>query len=342
MPQEGLGGPGKVRRQSVAMGSKPIMRIFTAFLALAFAALVLPAEAKTLRVALVLPGPITDGTFNSAANQGIEKAKQKYDIEVSLRENTAFAEIEDVLRSYAEEKYDVIIGHGFQFAEPAMKIHKDFPDTWFIVNTAQVAEAPNLASFDNRWGDAGYIAGAVAGLFTKSGTVGHIGGIPVPVIEAYNEGFKRGATLMKPDVKVLSAYVGSFSDIARGAEITTSLIEQGADVVTSTGNENVVGTIQAAQKAGKYAIGTAFDSAAMAPDTIVTTALINMDVNIDQAIGKIIDGTIEPKTYVLGLNENGIGLAPYGKFEAEFGADNAAKVQQLMQDIRDGKVKDLP
>lgn len=318
------------------------MRFVTAFLALALAALILPAEAKTLRVALVLPGPITDGTFNSAANQGIEKAKKKYDIEVSLRENTAFAEIEDVLRSYAEEKYDIIIGHGFQFAEPAKKIHKEYPGTWFIVNTAQVAEAPNLASFDNRWGDAGYIAGAVAGLFTKTGTVGHIGGIPVPVIEAYNEGFKRGAALMKPDVKVLSAYVGSFTDIAKGAEITTSLIEEGADIVTSTGNENVVGTIQAAQKAGKYAIGTAFDSAAMAPDTIVTTALINMDVNIDLAIGKIIDGSIEPKTYVLGLNEGGIGLAPYGKFEAGFGAENAAKVKQLMQDIRDGKIKDLP
>ena len=67
-----------------------------------------------------------------------------------------------------------------------------------------------------------------------------------------------------------------------------------------------------------------------------------MDVNIDLAIGKIIDGSIEPKTYVLGLNENGIGLAPYGKFEAAFGPDNAAKVKQLMQDIRDGKIKDLP
>jgi basic membrane protein A and related proteins len=318
------------------------MRMIIAFTALAFAALSVPASAETLRVALVLPGPITDGTFNSAANQGIEKAKAKYDIEVSLRENTDFAEIEDVLRSYAEDGFDIIIGHGFQFAEPALKIHKEYPDSWFIVNTAQVAEAPNLASFDNRWGDAGYIAGAVAGLFTKTGTIGHIGGIPVPVIEAYNEGFKRGATLMNPDVQVLSAYVGSFTDIARGAEITTSLIEQGADVVTSTGNENVVGTIQAAQKAGKYAIGTAFDSAAMAPETIITTALINMDVNIDLAIGKVIDGSIEPTTYILGLNEDGIGLAPYGTFEGEFGADNIAKVKQLMQDIRDGKITDLP
>ena len=319
------------------------MRLLTSLLAgLVFLLGAAAASAEPLRVALVLPGPITDGTFNSAAYSGIEAAKKKYDIDVSVRENTEFAQIPEVLRTYADEGYDVIIGHGFQFADPVLEIHAQYPKTWFIVNTAQVAAEPNVASFDNRWGDAGYIAGAVAALFTKSGVIGHIGGIPVPVIEDYNAGFERGAKRMKPDVKVLSAYVGSFSDIARGAEITTSLIEQGADVVTSTGNENVVGTIQAAQKAGVHAIGTAFDSHAAAPETIITTALINMDVNIDQAIGKIIDGSIEPKSYVLGLNENGIGLAPFRNFEGEFTPEEKDKIAALIEDIRQGKVEDLP
>lgn len=313
-------------------------------MALAVAALLaaLPAEAKTLKVALVLPGPITDGTFNSAANQGIEKAKGKYDIQVSLRENTQFAEIEETLLSYARDGYDVVIGHGFQFAEPAMKIHKQFPKTWFIVNTAKVAEAPNLASFDNRWGDAGYVAGAVAGLVTKKGAVGHVGGIPVPVIKEYNDGFGRGAKRMRPDVKVLSAYVGSFSDVAKGKEITASMIEGGADVVTSTGNENVLGTIQAAKDAKVMAIGTAFDAAAIAPDTVVTTALINMDTNIDMAIGKIVDGTIEPKNYLLGFNENGLGLAPYRNFADKIPAADQQKITDLIADIKAGKVTDLP
>lgn len=313
-------------------------------MALAMAALLaaLPAEAKTLKVALVLPGPITDGTFNSAANQGIEKAKGKYDIQVSLRENTQFAEIEETLLSYARDGYDVVIGHGFQFAEPAMKIHKQFPKTWFIVNTAKVAEAPNLASFDNRWGDAGYVAGAVAGLVTKKGAVGHVGGIPVPVIKEYNDGFGRGAKRMRPDVKVLSAYVGSFSDVAKGKEITASMIESGADVVTSTGNENVLGTIQAAKDAKVMAIGTAFDAAAIAPDTVVTTALINMDTNIDMAIGKIVDGTIEPKNYLLGFNENGLGLAPYRNFADKIPAADQQKITDLIADIKAGKVTDLP
>ena len=303
----------------------------------------LMAQADTLRVALVLPGSVTDGTFNSAAHQGILAAQENYDIEVSIRENTDFAEITEALTSYARDGYDVVIGHGFQFAEPVLEIHADYPDTWFIVNTAQVSAEPNVASFDNRWGDAGYIAGAVAAMVTETGVIGHIGGIPVPVIEDYNNGFALGAARIREDVQVLSAYVGSFSDIARGAEITTSLIEQGADVVTSTGNENVVGTIQAAEQAGVMAIGTAFDSYEMAPESIVTTALINIDINIDMAIGRVIDGSIEPQAYVLGLNEDGIGLAPFrGRFADMLSDDQRAEIDAMMEDLREGRIADLP
>lgn len=314
-------------------------RLAAIFLALPATLAPVAGLADMLRVALVLPGSITDGTFNSAAFNGIEAAKENYDIEVSIRENTDFAQIAEVLTSYARDGYDVVIGHGFQFAEPVLDIHADYPDTWFIVNTAQVAAEPNVASFDNEWGHAGYIAGAVAALVSESGTVGHIGGIPVPVIEDYNAGFAEGAKRVNPEIEVLSAYVGSFSDIAKGAEITTSLIEQGADVVTSTGNENVIGTIQAAAQAGVMAIGTAFDSYEAAPDTIVTTALINIDVNLDLAIKRVIDGTLAPQTYILGLEEDGIGLAPFrGKFAEMITPEDQAVIDEVMADLRAGRV----
>lgn len=313
--------------------------IAMAFIGFVYATSLVHAETK--RIALVLPGPITDGTFNSAANKGIEMAKEKYDIEVAIRENTDFAQIVDVLRSYADEGYDMIIGHGFQFGEPVLEIHKEYPDTWFVVNTSNVSAEPNVASFDNRWGDAGYIAGAVAALYSETGTIGHIGAIPVPVIEDYNRGFALGAKYMRSDANVLSAYVGSFTDVARGAEITTSLIEKGADVVTSTGNENVVGTIQAAQRANVKAIGTAFDSHGFAPETIITTVLINMDVNIDLAVGRLIDGTLKPESYVLGLEEDGIGLAPFRDFEDDISAEDMARIRQLLEDIEAKKIDDL-
>jgi basic membrane protein A len=300
------------------------------------------ASAKQLKVALVLPGPITDGTFNTAAYQGIKAAEKKYDIKVSTQENVTFAQSKSALLHFARQGYDVIIGHGFQFGDPAKKIHKQFPKTWFIVNTAKVSGAPNLASFDNRWGDAGYVAGAVAAMVTKTGIIGHIGGIPVPVIKEYNIGFKRGAKRYKPDVKVLSAYVGSFSDIAKGKEITLSMIERGADVVTATGNESVVGTIQAAKEKGVMAIGTAFDSANFAPNTIVTTAIVRFDLNIDMAIGLVVSGKLKPKNYLLGFKENGLALAPFRKFDSKISAANKAKIKQLIADIKAGKVKDLP
>ncbi len=314
----------------------------TAFAAAAIGWAMPAAAQQELRVALVLPGPITDGTFNSAAYQGIKAAEQKYKIKVSIQENTTFAQSETALLQFARQGYDVVIGHGFQFGDPAKKIHKQFPKTWFIINTTKVAEAPNLASFDNRWGDAGYVAGAVAALVTKTGTIGHIGGIPVPVIKEYNEGFATGAKRFKPNVNVLSAYVGSFSDIAKGKEITLSLIERGADVVTATGNESVVGTIQAAKEKNVMAIGTAFDSASFAPDTIVTTAIVRFDVNIDMAIGLVVSKKLEPKNYLLGFNENGLDLAPYRNFESKLSAEDKAKIAQLVADIKAGKVTDLP
>src|ERR1700733_1500594 len=293
---------------------------------------------RPLKVALVLPGPVSDGTFNSAAAKGIKAAQDKYpNITVSIRESTSMAQSEAALFEYASNGYDVVIGHGFQFAEPAKKIHKRFPKTWFVINTAKVAEAPNLASFDNRWGDIGYVAGALAGLLTKTGTIGGIGGIPVPVILEYNEGLEHGAKRTRPDSKMLSAFVGSFSDVAKGKEVTLALIEQGADVVSATGNESVVGTMEAAKEKHVLMIGTAFDSASFAPDTIVATALVNFAVNIDLAIGRILEGSPNPEIYNVGFKENGVGWSGYGKFDSKIAAADKAKVQDIIDEIKAGK-----
>src|SRR5690349_5844680 len=100
----------------------------------AIATTITAAHAEQLKVALVLPGSITDGTFNAAAYQGLKEAEKKYSIRASYQENTPPAEMEIALANYARDGYDIVIGHGFQFAEPAMNVHKRFPKTWFFVN----------------------------------------------------------------------------------------------------------------------------------------------------------------------------------------------------------------
>lgn len=299
-------------------------------------------QTRPLKVAVVLPGSAADGTFNAAAVKAANNAKEKHpNLTVSVRENTAAAQTEQAINDYVHDGYDVIVGYGFEFGEIAAKVHAQSPKVWFVVNTANVEGAPNLASFDNRWVDAGYVGGAVAATVTKSGTIGTVGAIPVPAIQQYNEGFLKGAKLIKPDVKMLSAYVGSWNDVAKAKEITLGLIEQGADVVTATGNESVIGTVQAAKQKQVMMIGTFFDAAAFAPDTIVTTVVVNFDVPLEMAINKILDGTLEPKNYVLGFKEDALDLADFRAFDQKISSDQKQRIKQLIADIKADKVSEL-
>lgn len=302
-----------------------------------------PRDSSALKVALILPGAVTDGTFNSAAAEGLKAAQKKYPgIQVSVRENTQTSQIQEALSSYARDGYGLVIAHGFQFADAAKRIHKRFPDTWFVVTATKVSGAPNLASFDNRWGDAGYLGGAVAARVSKSGKIANVSALPIPVIQEFDEGFRLGAKRVKPDIEVLSAYVGSFSDIAKAREIADNMLDSGADVITSIGNEIVMGVLQAAKSRGALMIGNAHDSAALAPDTIVTTALVNFDVNITQAVQMVLEGKLEPKNYLLGLQENGIGLAPYRNFESKLSDEDKAAIKAVEDGVRNGTIDDLP
>ena len=302
-----------------------------------------PREASSLKVALILPGAVTDGTFNSAAAKGMKAAQEKYPgIQVSIRENTQTAQAQEALSAYARDGYDLVIVHGFQFSDAVKRIHKRFPDTWFVATATKASGEPNLASFDNRWGDAGYLGGAVAARVSKTGKVANVSAIPIPVIQEFDEGFRLGAKRVKPNIEVLSAYVGSFSDIAKAREIADNMLDSGADVITAIGNEIVMGVLQAAKSKNALMIGNAHDSSKLAPDTIVTTALVNFDVNITQAVGKVLEGKLEPKNYLLGLNENGIGLAPYRNFDSKLSDEDKAAIKAIEDGIRNGTIDDLP
>src|SRR5262249_530529 len=115
-----------------------------------------------------------------------------------------------------------------------------------------------------------------------------------------------------------------------------------ADVVTVIGNEITLGVVQAAKEKHAYVISTTFDSAALAPDTIITSVLVNFNVNIDLAIRKVIDKSIEPKNYLLAFNEGALGLAPYHSFECKIPTADKEKINKLLDDIKAGRIADLP
>ena len=156
-----------------------------------------------LKVAALLPGSISDASFNAAAYRALENMKAQHGIKYVYQENVPQAEFEAAFREYAKAGYDVVIGHGFQFGDAALKVAPKFPGTRFIVTETNITQAPNVASYQTRFRDMGFVAGALAAMMTKSGVVGNASAIPIPVITDYMEGFKNGAKYINPEVKAI-------------------------------------------------------------------------------------------------------------------------------------------
>ncbi len=301
------------------------------------------ASAKKLKVAALLPGSISDGAFNAAAYRALEKIKKEYGIEYVYQENVPQAEFEAAFREYAKAGYDVIIGHGYQFGDATLKVAPSFPKTKFIVTETNITQAPNVASYQTKFDDMGFVAGALAAMITKTGVVGNASAIPIPVITQYMEGFKQGAAYINPDVKALTTFVGSLKDVAKGKEGTLALIEQRADVVTSTGNENNIGTVLAAKEKGVLAIATLSDMHDVAPGTVVVSIMVDFGAGIGKLIGEIANDQFGPKNYLLGFEAGGsISLSSYHEFEKKLSPEVKQRVQKIIDDILAGKIVSLP
>ena len=327
-------------------------RIFKGVLRVALVSVVLLAwfapnqsmgEQKKLRVAALLPGSISDASFNAAAYKALEGMKGKYGIAYVYQENVAQAEFEAAFREYAKGGYDVVIGHGFQFGDAALKVAPSFPKTKFIVTETYVTQTPNVASYQTRFGDMGFVAGALAAMMTKTGVVGNASAIPIPVITDYMEGFKAGVAFINPKVKALTTFVGSLSDVAKGKEGTLALIEQGADVVTSTGNENNIGTVLAAKEKGALAIATLSDMRDVAPGTVLVSIMVDFGAGIGRVMGEIVNDRFESINYRLGFEEGGsVSLSSFHEFEDKIPQQVKEKLRKIIEDIIAGKIQSLP
>lgn len=291
-----------------------------------------------LKVGLILPGPINDNGWNATAYEGLKAMEKELGAETKYTENVSQSDQEEIFRNYGSAGFDIVIAHGFQFADAAKKVAAQFPKTKFVINNADVADN-NLCSLvvDNY--QMGFLQGAVAALLTKSNKVAAIGGEEMPPIRQTIEGFVEGAKYVNPQIDVKTAMTGSFSDVAKMKEMTTSLINQGVDVVMGDANQASLGAIQAAQEKKVLAIGYGSDLNNVAPDTVATSAIQSW-AKAMVALGKIVqEGKYEPKVYYMGVKEGAVYLAPYHGFDGKIAAETKNKINQIIEDLKAGKIK---
>jgi basic membrane protein A and related proteins len=292
-----------------------------------------PAQGK-LKVAAIYTVPF-EQQWVSRVHKALKAAEARGEIEYKASENVANADYERVMREYATAGNQLIVGESFAVEAAARKVAKDFPKTSFLMGSSGKPQAPNFAVFDNYIQEPAYLTGMIAGGMTKTNRIGMVGGFPIPEVNRLMHAFMEGARETNPKVEFTVTFINSWFDPPKAKEAAFAMIDKGADVLYA----ERFGVSDAAKERGKLAVGNVINTQDKYPETVVTSALWNMEPTIDAALKKVKEGKFGAEDYgpYSMMKFKGSELAPLGTFERKVPADIVAKVKAKEQAIRDGK-----
>ncbi len=306
-------------------------------LAAATLAAITPAQAQTkLKVAAVYTVPV-EQQWVSRVDKALKAAAARGEIEYVFSENVANADYERVMRGYAEKGNQLIVGEAFAVETAARKVAKDYPKISFLLGSSGKPQAPNFSVFDNYIQEPAYLSGMIAGGMTKTNKIGMVGGFPIPEVNRLMNAFMAGAKETNPKVEFMVTFINSWFDPPKAKEAAFAMIDKGADVMYA----ERFGVSDAAKEKGKLAIGNVIDTQAQYPETVVASALWNMEPTIDLALKNVKAGTFKAEDYGVysTMKYKGSELSSLGTFESKVPADVKAKVAAKQKAILDGSFK---
>lgn len=292
--------------------------------------------AAGLKVALCVTGAVNDMGWCQSAYEGLLLVQKDLGCEIAYTESVGAADMVATFTDYAANGYDVVIGHGFQFGDPALEVGELYPDVKFICIESEAAAA-NVASYVMKCEETGYLEGMLSASMSESGKLGFIGPIQGASLVKVMNGFEDGAREINPDIEVQTAWTGSFTDTALAKEAATAMIENGADVIGHCANECGTGAINAAADAGLYAIGDSYDQNSLAPDTILTSAIYNVPQLIKLAVEDIMNDNFQGTIKQLGMSEGIVELAPYHNLETKIPDEVKTMIDEKIAAIKSGE-----
>jgi basic membrane protein A and related proteins len=301
-------------------------------------------SAKELTIALLTDALFSDAGWGAFGYNAAQALNSKYGHEVDFKDDVPIPDIETTLRDYAAGGYDMIIAQGFEWGDPAIKVGKDYPNTKFVVFTG-LANSTNVASIFPRQQEGAYLLGALAAMMSKTGVIGFIGGERYPSLINVYEGYKQGAKAIDNNIEVLYTYLNDWDSPEKGNEAAMSQINKGADLLLHVADTSGHGVIQAAKEKGVYAFGAVSDQNILAPNTVLSSFVLDVVKAFDQADRMVQVGNFTGQIFTPGLeagkNASGEGIvyiAPFHSLENKVPDDIKAKFEQLEQDVLKGKI----
>lgn len=301
----------------------------------AISAFATPAFAQTkTKVAAIYTVPV-EQQWVSRIHKALTTAKDRGDIEYVFAEKVANADYERVMREFAEKGNNFIVGESFAVEAAARKVAKSYPKISFLMGSSGKPQAPNFSVFDNFIHEPSYLAGMIAGGMTKSNKIGLVGGFPIPEVNRLMHAFMAGAKEVNPKTEFMISFIGSWFDPPKAKEAAFAMIDRGADLMYA----ERFGVSDAAKERGKLAIGNVINTQAQYPDTVVASALWNMEPTIDRALKLVKEGKFKPEDYGIYsyMKVKGSELAPLGTFETKIPPKIVAQMRAREAEILSGK-----
>ena len=254
-----------------------------------------------------------DKSFNEGVYNGIKKFTDETGIEVMEFEVTNETQREQAMQRMIQRGATLVLGVGFAQADAINKVAGENPDKKFAIIDVNWLDQPNLRQYSFKEHEGSYLVGMAAALASKTGKVGFVGGMDIPLIRAFGCGYVQGAKRANANVQVFQNMTGTtpaaWNDPGKGAELTQSQIDRGADVVYQAAGGTGIGVIRAAADAGKLSIGVDSNQNHLAPGSVLTSMLKRVDVAAYQTMKDGMSGNFDTTAQSLGLAEGGVGWA---------------------------------
>jgi basic membrane protein A len=311
-----------------------------------------PTPKPRIKFTLITPNPIGDRSYIDAGHDGFLRAQAELEVDATLIETTAVPEHEPAIRGAANQGFDIIVTMAMD-PDMLLSVAQEFPDVLFgAVDTyyPDDVELPsNLAAWLTEPHESSFLVGIAAGMLTRTGIVGAVGGLDITGINTFIVGYEEGVHAVNPGAQTLRGYAGSFVDPTIGKELAMAQYEQGADVIYQVAGLTGEGVIAAAKETGNFAIGVDSNQDWIAEGNVIVSMVKRVDNLVYDFAKAAVDGTFEPGYKTVGVPGGGTGISwDMGSdyFEKNGPADMVsklpdvkAKVEEYRQKIISGEYK---
>jgi len=310
---------------------------------LAVAAMSTTALAAEIKPALVYgTGGKFDKSFNEAAYAGAEMYKKETGTDYRDFEPTSDTQGEQAIRNFASRGYNPVIAVSFAWTSAMEKVAGEFPDTKFVI-VDSVVDLPNVRSVVYNEAEGSYLVGLLAGMASKTGKVGFVGGMDIPLIRKFGCGYVQGAKSVEADMQVFQNMVGTtgaaWNDPVRAGELTKNQIDQGADVIYAAAGASGLGVLQTAADNKKLSIGVDSNQNHVHPGSVLTSMVKRVDLAVYNAYKDTAEDKFTAGVQSNGIKDEGVVAAIDDNNKALITPEMQAALDKAKADIVAGTVK---